>query len=375
MTEDGGKTTKRRPRAFTARSSTTSKSTTSSRFTSYGSMQDTGSHRVALDLSQGRDNLQPLAVAERARAAEGSNQAIDPTDPNIVYSHGYLRQLHAHGPDAAPPAGRPAAAARGSASGRAAGRDRISGRKIAAGRAADCAPSGWRRSSCRRSITTRSTRATSTCIARTIAATPGSGSARDLTDNNPAQMGVNPFAIPYQTITQIAESPREGGPPLRRHGRRPRARDDGRRQDVDGVDEEPAAWPRASGSRASWRRSTTTRPCTSRSAGAKTTTSRRTCGSPQTTASPWKSIVGNIPAGSINVIREDPAVTSLLYAGNDFGVYVSTNGGQKWNVLGANLPTVEVSDLQIQPRDNVIVISTYGRGMWVMDALKVRAIK
>ena len=89
----------------------------------------------------------------------------------------------------------------------------------------------------------------------------------------------------------------------------------------------------------------------------------------------WRSIVGNIPSGSINVIREDPLVPNLLYAGNDFGVYVSTDGGQKWNVLGGNLPTAEVSDLQIQPRDSVIVISIYSRGMWVMDALKVREVK
>jgi len=44
-------------------------------------------------------------------------------------------------------------------------------------------------------------------------------------------------------------------------------------------------------------------------------------------------------------------------------------------VLGTGLPSQEVSDLQIQPRDNLIVISTYGRGMFVMDATKVRAIK
>jgi photosystem II stability/assembly factor-like uncharacterized protein len=89
----------------------------------------------------------------------------------------------------------------------------------------------------------------------------------------------------------------------------------------------------------------------------------------------WKSIAGNIPSGSINVIREDPAVANLLYAGNDFGVYVSTNGGQRWNVLGAGLPTQQVSDLQVQAKDGMIVISTYGRGMWVLDALKVRAVK
>jgi len=89
----------------------------------------------------------------------------------------------------------------------------------------------------------------------------------------------------------------------------------------------------------------------------------------------WTSVVGNIPSGSINVIREDPATMGLLYAGNDFGVYVSKDGGQRWNVLGAGLPSVEVSDLQIHPRDHVIVISTYGRGMWVMDARRVRATK
>ena len=66
---------------------------------------------------------------------------------------------------------------------------------------------------------------------------------------------------------------------------------------------------------------------------------------------------------------------NVLYAANDFGVYISTNGGQKWDVLGGNLPSAEVSDLQIQPRDNLIIISTYGRGMYVMDAIKVRAIK
>ncbi len=89
----------------------------------------------------------------------------------------------------------------------------------------------------------------------------------------------------------------------------------------------------------------------------------------------WTSVAGNIPSGSINVIREDPQVKDLLYAGNDFGAYVSKNGGRTWSVLGTRLPSVQVSDLQIHPRDHTIVISTYGRGMWVMDARKVRAVK
>ena len=58
--------------------------------------------------------------------------------------------------------------------------------------------------------------------------------------------------------------------------------------------------------------------------------------------------------------------------GTDFGVYVSTNGGARWEVLGGNLPSTQVSDLQYHPVDQVLVISTYGRGMFAMD---VSAIK
>jgi hypothetical protein len=85
-----------------------------------------------------------------------------------------------------------------------------------------------------------------------------------------------------------------------------------------------------------------------------------------------KSIVNNIPAGPVNVLREDPRDPNILYVGTDFGVYVSTNGGAKWEVLGGNLPSVQVSDLQFQKRDNVIVVSTYGRGMYLVDATKIR---
>ena len=87
----------------------------------------------------------------------------------------------------------------------------------------------------------------------------------------------------------------------------------------------------------------------------------------------FTSIVNNIPAGPVNVIREDPRDPNVLYVGTDFGVYVSTNGGAKWDVLGGNLPSVQVSDLQFQKRDNIMVISTYGRGMWVFDAIEAHS--
>ena len=89
----------------------------------------------------------------------------------------------------------------------------------------------------------------------------------------------------------------------------------------------------------------------------------------------FASIAANIPAGPVNVIREDPVDPNTLYLGTDFGAFVSTNGGKQWQVLGGNLPSTQVSDLQVQPRDNVIVISTYGRGMWALDLMKVKSGK
>ncbi len=75
------------------------------------------------------------------------------------------------------------------------------------------------------------------------------------------------------------------------------------------------------------------------------------------------------------MIREDPADPGTLYVGTDFGAFVSIDGGKQWKVLGGNLPSTQVSDLQYQKRDNVIVISTYGRGMFAIDAQQVKAAK
>jgi hypothetical protein len=84
-----------------------------------------------------------------------------------------------------------------------------------------------------------------------------------------------------------------------------------------------------------------------------------------------RSITGNLPRGCVNVIREDPANPNVLYLGTDFGAFVSVDGGRRWEVLGRGLPSVQVSDLQYHARDHLIVISTYGRGMWALDAAKL----
>ena len=81
----------------------------------------------------------------------------------------------------------------------------------------------------------------------------------------------------------------------------------------------------------------------------------------------WVDISGNIPLGPVNVIREDPVNRNILYVGTDIGVYVTTDGGKTWNVLGGDLPSTFVCDLIVHPRDNIIVAAAHGRGMWAMD--------
>ena len=43
---------------------------------------------------------------------------------------------------------------------------------------------------------------------------------------------------------------------------------------------------------------------------------------------------GTLPVGPVNVIREDPVNRDILYAGTDGGVFVSKDGGNKWDILG-----------------------------------------
>jgi photosystem II stability/assembly factor-like uncharacterized protein len=81
----------------------------------------------------------------------------------------------------------------------------------------------------------------------------------------------------------------------------------------------------------------------------------------------WVDISSNIPLGPVNVIKEDPNIPDQLYVGTDIGVYITKDGGKKWTVLG-DLPSTYVHDLVIHPRDNIMVIATHGRGMFAIDA-------
>ena len=88
----------------------------------------------------------------------------------------------------------------------------------------------------------------------------------------------------------------------------------------------------------------------------------------------WSSIVNGLPrderTGSwINSLRVDPGQPGLLVAGSETTVYVSFDNGDHWQSLRQNLPSTSIRDLEVHTdnHENDLVISTYGRGFWVLD--------
>ncbi len=80
----------------------------------------------------------------------------------------------------------------------------------------------------------------------------------------------------------------------------------------------------------------------------------------------WTNLSSTFPQDeTIRTVREDTEVRGLLYAGTESGVFVSFNNGQSWKTLSENLPAVPVVDLEV--KNNDLVIATNGRGFWVMD--------
>ena len=84
----------------------------------------------------------------------------------------------------------------------------------------------------------------------------------------------------------------------------------------------------------------------------------------------FRSTANNLPTGGadfVHVIREDPAKRDLLFVGTDLGAYVSTDRGATWQRFMTGLPTVPVHDLKIHPRDRELIAATHGRSIWVVD--------
>ena len=85
------------------------------------------------------------------------------------------------------------------------------------------------------------------------------------------------------------------------------------------------------------------------------------------TGKTWTSVTGNLPDGSVYSLAEDHVDRNILFAGTEWGVFVSRDGGRKWLKLNGGIPTIQVRDMTIQKRENDLVLGTFGRGFYVLD--------
>jgi len=82
----------------------------------------------------------------------------------------------------------------------------------------------------------------------------------------------------------------------------------------------------------------------------------------------WTSIVGDLPADQVvHSIMQDPVNENLLFAGTELGIYFTLDGGAHWMKLGSGMPDVAVRDIKVQEREKDLVIATFGRGFYILD--------
>jgi photosystem II stability/assembly factor-like uncharacterized protein len=82
----------------------------------------------------------------------------------------------------------------------------------------------------------------------------------------------------------------------------------------------------------------------------------------------WVSIASNLPRNHpVWAIAEDHVNPNLLFAGTEFGLFFTVDGGQKWVQLKGGLPTIQVRDIAVQRRENDLVLGTFGRGIYILD--------
>jgi photosystem II stability/assembly factor-like uncharacterized protein len=82
----------------------------------------------------------------------------------------------------------------------------------------------------------------------------------------------------------------------------------------------------------------------------------------------WTNITGNLPdRHDVWTVLQDHENGDLLFAGTEFGLFVSVDGGGRWVQMKGGLPVIQVRDMAIQKRENDLVLGTFGRGFYVLD--------
>ena len=85
----------------------------------------------------------------------------------------------------------------------------------------------------------------------------------------------------------------------------------------------------------------------------------------------WTRIVdsGDVESYTLSII-EDPENPNLVFLGTDDGLYISFNAGESWKKWNKGFPTVSTKDLAIHPREQDLIIGTFGRAAWVLDDIR-----
>jgi photosystem II stability/assembly factor-like uncharacterized protein len=82
----------------------------------------------------------------------------------------------------------------------------------------------------------------------------------------------------------------------------------------------------------------------------------------------WSLISGNLPErGSAHTVAEDHVDPNLLFVGTEFGLFFTQDGGENWQELKGNFPTIAVRDIEVQRRETDLVVGTFGRGIYILD--------
>ncbi len=82
----------------------------------------------------------------------------------------------------------------------------------------------------------------------------------------------------------------------------------------------------------------------------------------------WTNISGDLPPKhDVWAIAQDHVNGNLLFAGTEFGLYFTVDGGTHWIQLEGGMPAAQVRDMQLQRRENDVVMATFGNGFWILD--------
>jgi photosystem II stability/assembly factor-like uncharacterized protein len=82
----------------------------------------------------------------------------------------------------------------------------------------------------------------------------------------------------------------------------------------------------------------------------------------------WTSITGDLPErGSVYTLALDHENENLLFAGTEFGAFFTVDGGESWIQLKSGMPTIAIRELEIQRRENDLVAASFGRGFFILD--------